>query len=84
MMIPKGAAHPVDAMRFMDFVFDPKIAALITAYVNYVTPVPAAQQELLDMAEGEDPATATQLQTVAEGPLVFPDPEGARELQDVP
>jgi len=74
MMIPRGAEHPVDAMRFMDFVFDPKIAALITAYVNYVTPVPDAQGVLLDMAEGADPDTASQLRTVANGPLVFPDP----------
>jgi hypothetical protein len=29
--IPVGAEHPVDAVRFMDFVFRPEIAAMIAA-----------------------------------------------------
>jgi spermidine/putrescine transport system substrate-binding protein len=58
----------------MDFVFRPEIAALIAAYVNYVTPVPGAQQELLDMAEhAATPEEQEELLAVANGPLVFPD-----------
>ena len=68
MAIPEGAAAPIDAMEFMDFVYDPEIAAQITAWVNYICPVPAAQEIL---ASAEDNYT----RTVAESPLVFPTPE---------
>lgn len=68
MAIPEGAAAPIDAMKFMDFVYDPEIAAQITAWVNYICPVPAAQEIL---ASAEDNYT----KTVAESPLVFPTPE---------
>jgi spermidine/putrescine transport system substrate-binding protein len=81
MVIPKGAEHLVDAMKFMDFVFKPEIAALIAAYVNYVTPVPKAQDVLRDMAEHEeDPAIAQDLQAVANGALVFPSEEDLAAL----
>lgn len=68
MAIPENAAAPIDAMKFMDFVYDPEIAAQITAWVNYICPVPAAK-EILEASD--DPTT----QTVAASPLVFPTPE---------
>lgn len=68
MAIPENAAAPIDAMEFMDFVYDPEIAAQITAWVNYICPVPAAKEIL---AASDDPTT----QTVAASPLVFPTPE---------
>ena len=73
MAIPKGAAHPVDAHMFMDFVYDPEIAAQIAAWVNYICPVPAAQDVL---KEAKDKYT----QTVASSPLVFPTPEMEAKL----
>ena len=39
----------------MNFVYDPKVAAKIAAYVNYVTPVKGAKEELAKT----DPETAT-------------------------
>lgn len=50
------------ASEFMNFVYDPVIAAQIAAYVNYVTPVKGAKEELAKT----DPATAGN-------PLIFPD-----------
>lgn len=50
------------ASEFMNFVYDPVIAAQIAAYVNYVTPVKGAKEELAKT----DPETA-------ENPLIFPD-----------
>ena len=73
MAIPKGAAHPVDAHMFMDYVYDPEVAAQITAWVNYICPVPAAQEIL---QEAKDKYT----QTVANSPLVFPTPEMEERL----
>lgn len=72
MMIPKTAENPVDAIRLMDFFYKPEIAASLAEYINYITPVPAAQQLIRDdaaKAKGDDKKT---LEKVADSPLVFP------------
>jgi len=63
MLIPLGGDIG-KASEFMNFVYDPVIAAQIAAYVNYVTPVKGAKEELAK----SDPETA-------ENPLIFPDDE---------
>ena len=79
MAIPKGAEHPNDALAMMNFVYQPEIAAQIAEYVNYITPVPGAQEIILQHAEDAeaegDTETADYLRTVAESPLVFPTDE---------
>lgn len=65
MLIPYTARNPLDAMTYMDSVFDPHVAAQIADSVGYVCPVPAAQQIIRD--ELEDPV-------VADSPTVFPTP----------
>jgi spermidine/putrescine transport system substrate-binding protein len=60
MMVPLGGSSPT-ASVYMNFVYDPKIAAQIAAYVNYVTPVKGAREELAKT----DPETAAN-------PLIFP------------
>ena len=61
MLIPLGG-DVEKASTFMNFVYDPKIAAQIAAYVNYVTPVKGAKEEL----------AKTDAETAA-NPLIFPD-----------
>ena len=61
MLIPKGG-DAYTASTFMNFVYDPKIAAQIALYVNYIPPVEGAKEE----AAKVDPA-------VAGNPLIFPD-----------
>jgi spermidine/putrescine transport system substrate-binding protein len=63
MLIPKGG-DAYTASTFMNFVYDPEIAAQIAAYVNYVTPVKGAKEVLAKT----DPETASN-------PLIFPDDE---------
>jgi spermidine/putrescine transport system substrate-binding protein len=58
MCIPITAAHPVDAITYMDYVYRPEIAAMLANYINYVTPVPGAKAFV-------DP-------DIAKSPLVFP------------
>jgi spermidine/putrescine transport system substrate-binding protein len=60
MLIPKGG-NVYTASVYMNFVYDPKIAALIEDYVNYICPVKGAKEELLKI----DPA-------VAKNTLIFP------------
>jgi spermidine/putrescine transport system substrate-binding protein len=63
MLIPKGG-DVFTASTFMNFVYDPKIAAQIAAYINYITPVKGTKEEAAKL----DPQ-------LAENPLIFPDEE---------
>ena len=63
MLIPQSGSVPT-ASTYMNFVYDPAIAARIAAYINYVTPVKGAKEELAKT----DPETANN-------PLIFPDDE---------
>jgi spermidine/putrescine transport system substrate-binding protein len=54
MCIPLNAKHPVDAIMMMNFVYKPEVAAGLTDYIQYISPVPAAQQIL----EKTDPEVA--------------------------
>jgi spermidine/putrescine transport system substrate-binding protein len=72
MTIPSTAANPLDAIMLMDFFYKVDIQASLTEYINYVSPIPAAQAQIkADAAKlkGEDKAT---LEAVADSPLVFP------------
>jgi len=60
MLIPKGG-NVYTASVYMNFVYDPKIAAEIEAYVNYICPVVGAKQVLL--AKQPD---------IAKNTLIFP------------
>jgi|HubBroStandDraft_6_1064221.scaffolds.fasta_scaffold68613_2 spermidine/putrescine transport system substrate-binding protein len=61
MMIPLHAQNPVSAMDWINFYYQPKIAAEVEDWVNYICPVPAAQKIL----RKEDPP-------VGNSALVFP------------
>lgn len=63
MFVPLGGSSAT-ASTYMNFVYDPKIAAQIAAYVNYVPPVKGAREELAKT----DPDTA-------DNPLIFPTDE---------
>jgi spermidine/putrescine transport system substrate-binding protein len=60
MMIPKGG-DVYTASVYMNYVYDPKVAAKIAAYVNYICPVAGAREVLAKT----DPALASN-------PLIFP------------
>jgi spermidine/putrescine transport system substrate-binding protein len=61
MMMPQKPPHPYAAETMMNYVYDPKVAAKIAAFVNYVTPVQGAQAEMQKI----DPKLATN-------ELIFP------------
>ena len=69
MLIPTGGSVPT-ASTYMNFVYDPAIAAQIAAYLNYVTPVKGAKEELAKT----DPETAAN-------PLIFPDDETLSQVK---
>jgi spermidine/putrescine transport system substrate-binding protein len=61
MLIPTGG-DVFTASTFMNFVYDPTVAAQIEAYVNYICPVEGAKEEIAKID-----------QSLASNPLIFPD-----------
>lgn len=70
-LIPLHAAHPVDAIEWMNYFYIPRVQAPITDWVAYVSPVPDSQPIIAGKLD--DP-------TVADSPLVFPTPAMERRL----
>jgi spermidine/putrescine transport system substrate-binding protein len=62
MLIPIGAPNTAAALAFMDYVYDPEVAADITEYVQYITPVDGVKE----IFEKRDP-------DLAKNQLIFPD-----------
>ncbi len=63
MLIPTGG-DVFTASTFMNFVYDPAIAAQIEAWVYYICPVEGAKEEMVELDE-----------EAAASPLIFPPPE---------
>jgi spermidine/putrescine transport system substrate-binding protein len=72
MCIPQHAKHPVDAITYMNFVYDPKIAAMLAEYINYITPAPSAAEVIKSDAAAATGDNKATLEGVATSPLVFP------------
>jgi spermidine/putrescine transport system substrate-binding protein len=62
MQVPNEATHQANAEAFMNYYYDPSVAAELAAWVNYICPVQGAQAEM----ENIDPELAAN-------PLIFPD-----------
>jgi spermidine/putrescine transport system substrate-binding protein len=73
MLMPQKPPHAYAAETMMNYVYDPAVAAKIAAYVNYVTPVKGAKEELAKT----DPETANNQ-------LIFPSDETLAKLQPYP
>lgn len=73
MMIPMDAQNPLSAITWMNYYYDPNVAARVAETVAYITPVPAARDILLKAAPG-----------VAKSPLVFPTPDMTSKARNYP
>jgi spermidine/putrescine transport system substrate-binding protein len=71
-LILKGAKNPVSAMELMDFYYQPDIAAEVTEWVNYISPVPDAQQVVEADAAKASGGNKTYLDAVAKSYATFP------------
>jgi spermidine/putrescine transport system substrate-binding protein len=70
--IPSTAANPVDALTYMDYVYRPEVAAKISETVQFVCPVPAAQQVVAREAATAKGDSRELLDSLSTSPLVFP------------
>jgi spermidine/putrescine transport system substrate-binding protein len=64
MLVPIGSPHLKNASTLMNYYYDPKVAATVEAYVNYICPVQGAQAEM-EKIDGE----------LAKSPWIFPTDE---------
>jgi spermidine/putrescine transport system substrate-binding protein len=62
MLLPATATHKANVEQLIDYYYDPKVAAELAAYVNYICPVVGAQEAMKDIDS-----------SLAENPLIFPD-----------
>jgi spermidine/putrescine transport system substrate-binding protein len=72
LVLLKAAKNPVSAMMLMDYYYQPKIAAEVAEYVNYITPVPAAAAVIKSDAASATGSDKTTLDSIATSSLVFP------------
>jgi spermidine/putrescine transport system substrate-binding protein len=64
MLVPNKAEHQANAEAWIDYYFDPVVAAKLAAWVNYICPVEGAREEM----EKIDPS-------LVDNKLIFPDAE---------
>ncbi|MBJ7358370.1 MAG: spermidine/putrescine ABC transporter substrate-binding protein [Nocardioides sp.] len=64
MLVPNLAEHQANAETWMNYYYQPDVAAKLAAWVNYICPVKGAQEEM----EKLDPS-------LVDNPLIFPDDE---------
>ena len=64
MLVPALAQHKTNAELIMNYYYDPKVAAQVAAYVQYICPVSGAQEEMKTI----DPS-------LADNQWIFPTPE---------
>jgi spermidine/putrescine transport system substrate-binding protein len=62
LLVPVGSPHKTNAEKLINYYYDPKVAATVEAYVNYICPVQGAKEEM----EKIDP-------DLAASPWIFPD-----------
>ena len=64
MLIPNGAANKLNSEAWMNYYYDPKVAAELAAWVNYICPVQGAQEEMKKIDK-----------SLVDNPLIFPTEE---------
>ena len=71
-VILKGTKNGVNAMKLMDFYYQPKVAAEVTEWVNYISPVPEAQALVKADAAKASGQDKKYLEQVATSYATFP------------
>jgi spermidine/putrescine transport system substrate-binding protein len=86
-VIPIGAPNTAAALEFLNYVYQPEVAADLTAYVQYVTPVGGVQEILADSEPklANDPKifpTEEEIADCSEDPNPPGSPEDVAEVEE--
>ena len=71
MMVPNLAEHQANAEAWMNYYYEPEVAAKLAAWVNYICPVEGAKEEM----EKIDPS-------LVDNKLIFPDNDDLKDAFD--
>jgi spermidine/putrescine transport system substrate-binding protein len=61
MLVPNQASHTLNAEKWMNYYYEPEVAAKLAAWVNYICPVEGAQKEMEKIDK-----------SLVDNPLIFP------------
>jgi spermidine/putrescine transport system substrate-binding protein len=75
LVIPIGSPHKQNAELLMNYYYDPRVAAKVAAWVNYVTPVQGAQEEMAKLPHVD--------RSLVESPMIFPDTDFLKQVHMV-
>jgi spermidine/putrescine transport system substrate-binding protein len=70
MLVPIGSPHKKNAETLMNYYYEPKVAAEVAAYVNYICPVDGAQKEMEKIDK-----------SLVDNPLIFPTADDLAKVQ---
>ncbi|WP_167735960.1 spermidine/putrescine ABC transporter substrate-binding protein [Nocardioides sp. 503] len=62
MLVPNQATHQANAEKWIDYYYDPAVAAKLASWVNYICPVAGAREEMEKIDS-----------SLVDNPLIFPD-----------
>ena len=71
MLVPNKATHKANAEDWMNYYYDPKVAAELAAWVNYICPVDGAQEAMTKIDKD-----------LAENQLIFPTADTLKNAHD--
>jgi spermidine/putrescine transport system substrate-binding protein len=71
MLVPNKAVHRGNAEKWIDFYYEPEVAAKLAAYVNYICPVEGARDAMVKIDD-----------TLVDNPLIFPSEDALKDTFD--
>jgi spermidine/putrescine transport system substrate-binding protein len=71
MMVPNKAIHQGNAEKWIDYYYEPEVAAKLSAWVNYICPVEGARDAMVKIDD-----------TLVDNPLIFPSEEDLKDTFD--
>jgi spermidine/putrescine transport system substrate-binding protein len=71
MLVPNKSEHRANSEKWIDFYYEPEVAAKLAAYVNYICPVEGARDAMVKIDD-----------TLVDNPLIFPSEESLKDTFD--
>ena len=71
MIVPNKAEHQANAEKWIDYYYEPEVAAKLAAYVNYICPVEGARDAMVKIDD-----------SLVDNPLIFPSEEDLKDTFD--
>ena len=71
MLVPNKSTHQGNAEKWIDYYYEPEVAAKLAAYVNYICPVEGARDAMVKIDD-----------SLVDNKLIFPSEEDLKDTFD--